>query len=210
MNDLAARHGETAARGRVILAHLGSGASIAAVMDGKPVDTTVSFTPASGIPMSTRSGDVDPGLAVYLNRSEGMDASNFNTMVNHQSGMLGVSGASNDMYYLLENMGTDERCNDAVTLFCYEAKKRIGAFAAAMGGVDTLIFAGGIGEKAPRIRKRICEGLEFLGIALDTARDENNEPVISPDGAKVLITAVYTDEESIIAQATHRIIAPQN
>jgi acetate kinase len=208
MKELARTHGESAANGRVILAHLGSGASLAAVRGGKPVDTTMSFTPASGIPMSTRSGDLDPGLVWYLSKHEGMDAAQFNDMVNHRAGMLGVSDASDDMYYLLEHMATDERCMDAVTLFCYEVKKRIGALAAAMGGVDALVFAGGIGEKAPRIRKRVCEGLEFLGIELDHARDENNESVLSPDGAKVLITAVYTDEESIIAEAARRIAAP--
>ncbi len=206
MKDLATRHGESVANGRVIFAHLGSGASLAAVKGGTPIDTTMSFTPTSGVPMSTRSGDLDPGLVNYLAQRENMTAEQFNDMVNHHAGSLGVSDVSDDMYYLLEHMFEDERCMDAVTLFCYEVKKRIGAFAAAMGGVDTVVFAGGIGEKAPRIRKRVCEGLEFLGIELDHDRDERNESVLSPEGASVLITAVYTDEESIVASAVHRII----
>src|SRR5271170_4343525 len=150
-----------AAQGRVILAHLGNGASLAAVQHGKSLDTSMSFTPAAGVPMSPRSGDVDPGLVWYLARTEKMSAKQFNEMVNFQSGLLGVSETSSDMRELLEHEAHDVRASQAVALFCYQVKKWIGAFAAALGGLDTLVFAGGIGENAPTVRARICAGLGF-------------------------------------------------
>src|ERR1017187_9277651 len=156
MGELARVAGAEAARGRVILAHLGNGVSLAAVRDGKPVDTSMSFTPAAGVPMSTRSGDLDPGLVWYLSRTEKMSTKQFNEMVNFQSGLLGVSETSSDMRDLLEQETQDVRAAEAVALFCYEIKKWIGAFAAALGGLDTLVFAGGIGENAPAVRTRIC------------------------------------------------------
>ncbi len=167
MGELACLAGAEAAKGRVILAHLGNGASLAAVRDGKSVDTSMSFTPAAGVPMSTRSGDLDPGLVWYLARTEKMSAKQFNKMVNFQSGLLGVSETSSDMRDLLKCETRDVRAAEAVALFCYQVKKWVGAFAAALGGLDTLVFAGGIGENAPIVRTRICEGLEFLGIALE-------------------------------------------
>ncbi len=150
MEELARLEGAETARGRVILAHLGNGASLAAVRDGKPVDTSMGFTPASGVPMGTRSGDLDPGLAWYMARTEGMSAQRFNEMVNAQSGLLGVSETSSDMRDLLDREGRDVRAAEAIALFCYQVRKCIGAFAAALGGLDTLVFAGGIGEHAPR------------------------------------------------------------
>src|SRR5665811_2385359 len=174
MGELARLAGTEAAEGRVILAHLGNGASLAAVHDGKPVDTSMGFTPAAGVPMSTRSGDLDPGLIWYLARTEGLDAKQFNVMVNSQSGLLGVSETSSDMRDLLECESQDVRAAEAVALFCYQVKKWIGAFAAALGGLDTLIFAGGIGENAPLVRERICDGLGFLGINLDQERNAQN------------------------------------
>jgi acetate kinase len=147
------RLGDPAANaGRVILAHLGNGASIAAVRDGKSIDTSMGFTPTAGLVMSTRSGDLDPGLAPYLARTEQLTAKQFYEMVNHKSGLLGVSETSSDMRDLLAREVHDIRAAEAVTLFCYQAKKWIGAFAAALGGLDTLVFAGGIGENAPQIR----------------------------------------------------------
>ena len=148
-----------AAKGRVILAHLGNGASLAAVRHGKSIDTSMGFTPAAGLVMSTRTGDLDPGLVYYLARSERMTAARFQRMVNHESGLLGVSGISSDLRDLLAREAGDARAADAVALFCYQAKKWIGSFAAALGGLDTLVFAGGVGENAPLVRKRICDGL---------------------------------------------------
>ena len=156
-----------AAKGRVILAHLGNGASLAAVRDGKSIDTSMGFTPTSGLVMSTRTGDLDPGLVYYLARTERMTAARFQRMVNHESGLLGVSETSSDLRDLLAREAVDVRAAEAVALFCYQAKKWIGSFAAALGGLDTLVFAGGIGENAPLIRERICDGLGFLGIELD-------------------------------------------
>jgi acetate kinase len=206
MEELERIGGLGAARGRVILAHLGNGASLAAVREGKAVDTSMAFTPAAGLVMSTRSGDLDPGLAWYLMRAEGIDARAFNAMINRQSGLLGVSGTASDMRDLLAREGTDVRAAEAIALFCYQARKWIGAFAAALGGLDTLVFAGGIGENSPQIRERICEGLRFLGVALDAARNAAGEMLVSTDGAPVATRVIRTDEESMIARLTARAL----
>jgi acetate kinase len=206
MEELARLAGSQAARGRVILAHLGNGASLAAVYDGKPVDTSMSFTPAAGVPMSTRSGDLDPGLVWYLARTEGFDAKRFNEMVNFQSGLLGVSETSSDMQLLLERETEDVRAAEAVALFCYQVKKWIGAFAAALGGLDTLVFAGGIGENAPAVRARICEGLEFLGIELEEKQNLASAAVISMEASRVAVRVMHTDEESMIAKMVCRVL----
>jgi acetate kinase len=160
----------------------------------------MSFTPAAGLPMSTRSGDLDPGLVWYLARTEKMGAREFNKMVNFQSGLLGVSETSSDMHDLLEHEARDVRAAEAVALFCYQVKKWIGAFAAALGGLDTLVFAGGIGENAPTVRARICSGLGFLGIELEEERNTANEAVISPGANRVTVRVIHTDEESVIAR----------
>jgi len=199
MGELARLAGAEAAQGRVILAHLGNGASLAAVHRGKPVDTSMSFTPTAGVPMSTRSGDLDPGLVWYLARTEGLDAKRFNEMVNFQSGLLGVSETSSDMRDLLDRETQDMRAAEAVALFCYQVKKWIGAFAAASGGLDTLVFAGGIGEHAPTVRARICDGLDFLGIELEDKRNAANEGVISTNAGRVSVRVIHTDEEWMIA-----------
>jgi len=199
MEELARLAGTEAAQGRVILAHLGNGASLAAVRGGKPVDTSMSFTPAAGVPMSTRSGDLDPGLCWYLARTEGLDAKRFNEMVNSRSGLLGVSETSSDMRDLLERETQDVRAAEAVALFCYQVKKWIGAFAAALGGVDTLVFAGGIGENAPAVRARICDGLGFLGIEFKEKRNLANAGVISSASSRVAVRVIHTDEERMIA-----------
>ena len=159
MEELARLSDPAATTGRVILAHLGNGASMAAVRDGKSIDTSMSFTPTAGLVMSTRSGDLDPSLFPYFARTEQMTAKQFSVMVNHHSGLLGVSETSSDMRDLLAREAHDIRAAEAVALFCYQAKKWIGAFAAALGGLDTFVFAGGIGENAPLVRARICDGL---------------------------------------------------
>jgi acetate kinase len=198
--------GRRAAHGRVILAHLGNGASLAAVRAGKSIDTSMGFTPAAGIPMSSRSGDLDPGLVWYLARTEGMTGAQFHDMVHHQSGLLGVSETSPDMRDLLAREAKDIRAAEAVALFCYQTKKWIGAFAAALGGLDTLVFAGGIGEHACEVRARICAGLEFLGIRLDARRNQTGAPVISTRASRVTVRVIRTDEEVTIAKAVCRVL----
>ena len=206
IGELARLAGTEAAQGRVILAHLGNGASLAAVRDGKSVDTSMSFTPTAGVPMSTRSGDLDPGLIWYLARTEKMSAKQFNEMVNFQSGLLGVSETSADMRDLLDCEARDVRAAEAVALFCYQVKKWIGAFAAALGGLDTLVFAGGIGENAPTVRSRICDGLGFLGIELDQKRNVANAGVISSETSRIPVRVIRTDEEWVIASMVCRVL----
>ena len=198
--------GPKLARGRLILAHLGSGASMAAVRDARSLDTTMAFTPAAGLVMSTRSGDVDPGLVAFMARSEGMSAARFNEMVNHESGLLGVSETSSDMRELLAQESKDVRAAEAIALFCYQAKKGIGAYAAALGGLDTLVFAGGIGENAAPVRARICEGLDFLGIELSASRNAIHGNVISSDASRVTVRVIRTNEELMIARSVFRVL----
>jgi len=195
-----------AAKGRVILAHLGNGASLAAVRDGKSIDTSMGFTPTAGLVMGTRTGDLDPGLVSYLARAERMSAARFQKMVNHESGLLGVSGTSSDLRDLLARESDDVHAAEAVALFCYQAKKWIGSFAAALGGLDTLVFAGGIGENAPLIRARICEGLGFLGIELNEPRNTENASLISTDAGRVVVRVIRTDEELMIARSVIRVL----
>ena len=206
MGELARLAGTEAAHGRVVLAHLGNGASLAAVDDGKPVDTSMSFTPTAGVPMSTRSGDLDPGLVWYLARTGKLSAKQFNEMVNFESGLLGVSETSSDMRDLLDRESQDVRAAEAVALFCYQVKKWIGAFAAALGGLDTLVFAGGIGENAPPVRARICDGLAFLGIEIDAERNAASEGVISAEAGRVAVRVIRTDEELMIAKTVCRVL----
>ena len=206
MEELARLAGPEAAQGRIILAHLGNGASLAAVRYGKSVDTSMSFTPAAGVPMSTRSGDVDPGLVWYLARAENMSAKRFNEMVNLQSGLLGISETSSDMRDLLKDEMQDVRAAEAVALFCYQIKKWIGAFAAALGGLDTLVFAGGIGENAPAVRSRICYGLGFLGIELEEKPNAANESVISSGQSRVAVRVIRTDEGLMIAKTVCQVL----
>jgi len=205
MEELARLGDPAAIRGRVILAHLGNGASLAAVCEGKSVDTSMGFTPTAGLVMSTRTGDLDPGLAPYLARTEQMTTQQFYEMVNHQSGMLGISETSSDMRDLLDHEQQDVRAAEAVALFCYQAKKWIGAYAAALGGLDTLVFAGGIGENAAVVRTRICAGLGFLGLELDEAHNAMSAPVISNEGSRVTVRVIRTDEELMIARSVLRV-----
>jgi acetate kinase len=206
MQELDRIAGARAAKGRVILAHLGNGASMAAVRDGKSVDTTMAFTPAAGLVMSTRSGDLDPGLVTFLARTEKMTAAQFDEMVNRHSGLLGVSETSPDMRDLLAREANDVRAAEAVALFCYQAKKWIGAYAVVLGGLDTLVFAGGIGEHADPIRARICEGLGFLGIELDPSRNAAHADIISTANSRAEVRIIRTDEELMIAQSVCRIV----
>ncbi|MGD0807949.1 MAG: acetate/propionate family kinase, partial [Anaerolineales bacterium] len=192
MEELMRLAGPQTARGRVILAHLGNGASLAAVHGGKSMDTSMSFTPTAGVPMSTRSGDLDPGLVWYLARTEHIEPKQFNEMVNYQSGLLGVSETSADMQELLARETDDVRAAEAVALFCYQVKKWIGAFAAALGGLDTLVFAGGIGENAPKVRARVCDGLGFLGIEILEKENAANAGVISSDASRVTVRVIHT------------------
>jgi acetate kinase len=206
MEELARLAGAEAARARVVLTHLGNGASLAAVRDGRSADTSMGFTPAAGVPMGTRSGDLDPGLVWYLARTEKMSAKQFNEMVNSQSGLLGISETSSDMRDLLGREAHDVRAAEAVALFCYQVKKWIGAFAAALGGLDTLVFAGGIGEQSPTVRARICDGMGFLGIELEENRNAANEGVISTAVSRVTVRVIRTDEERMIAEAVCRVL----
>ncbi len=200
MGELDRLAGAQAAQGRIILAHLGNGASLAAVLNGRSVDTSMSFTPTSGVLMGTRSGDLDPGLFGYLARTEGFDAARFDKMVDFESGLLGISETSSDMRDLLDHADKDVRAAEAVALFCYQVKKWIGGFAAALGGLDTLVFTGGVGANASVVRTRICDGLGFLGLALDGQRNTANDGVISTATSPVTVRVIHTDEERMIAE----------
>jgi acetate kinase len=203
MQRLSAVAGAEAANGKIILAHLGSGASMAAVKGGKPIDTTMAFTPTAGLVMATRPGDLDPGLIAYLMQTEKMTAEQLDDFISKQCGMLGISQTSSDMRDLLKRRAADPRAADAVNLFCYQAKKFIGALAAAMDGLDTLVFAGGIGEHAAEARAGICDGMNHLGIRLDPARNAAGADLISDDDSRVVVRVMATDEEIIIAQAVY-------
>jgi acetate kinase len=189
---------------RLVIAHLGNGASIAAVRDGTSVDTTMAFTPTAGLPMSRRSGDLDPGLVAYLARTEGMTPEQFHDMVNSRSGLLGISETSSDVRDLLAREAADVRAAEALAVFCYHVRKAIGAYAAALGGLDALVFSGGIGENAAVIRARVCDGLGFLGIALDPARNADHATVIST--GRVTVRVMRTDEEIEIARSTWEVL----
>jgi acetate kinase len=206
MGEVERLAGKDVARGRIILAHLGAGASMAAIHDGQPIDTTMAFTPTAGLVMATRCGDVDPGLLIYLMRSQGMDPDTLDHLVNSESGLLGVSETSPDMRDLLGREKDDPRAAEAVELFCYQAKKWIGAFAAALGGLDLLVFSGGIGEHAAPVRARMCQGLEFLGVHIDVARNERNADVISDDRSPVTVRVIPTDEELVIARLVQSMV----
>jgi acetate kinase len=208
MEALAHDAGPEAASGRVILAHLGNGASLAAVHRGRPVDTTMALTPAAGVVMSTRSGDIDPGLPGYLARAAGVTTEQFDSLINHESGLLGVSETSPDVRDLLARQDRDVRAAEALALFVYGVKKAIGALAAALGGLDVLVFSGGIGEHAAEIRARACEGLEFLGIAVDGRKNAAGAPLISAGGGRIQVRVIPTDEEAMMAREAARLLAP--
>jgi acetate kinase len=193
--------GAYAQRGRVVYAHLGNGASMMATRDGKPIDMTMGLTPTSGLVMGTRTGDIDPSLAWLLGNQADISVEKYQHIINHESGLLAVSELSSDMYTLLQSQSTNPQAALAVELFCYQAKKAIASLATTIGGIDSLIFSGGMGEQAPEIRRRICEGLEFLGIHLDD--DANNKPdrLISAPNSQVGVHVIPTDESLSIARS---------
>lgn len=199
------KQNEAEANRKIILAHLGSGASIAAVKAGKCLDTSMGFTPADGIVMSTRSGDLDPGVAWYL-MQQGMDANAFNDLINHQSGLLGISGLSADMKVLLQHEKDNKDAALAIDIFCYQIKKYIGAYTAALGGLDTLIFTGGIGENASVIRSRICAGFGYAGISLNEDKNSKNERLISDKKSKIKVYVIPTNEELMMAHFVDNIL----
>jgi acetate kinase len=196
-----------AANGRVIIAHLGSGASMVAVRDGVGRDTTMGFTPTGGLVMGTRTGDLDPGVLLYLLTNHGLDAAALSELVNKRSGLLGVSGTSGDMRDLLDRADTDPQARIAIDLFCYTARKYIGALAAVLGGVDTLVFTGGIGERAAPVRESICAELAFLGVTLDAERNAAHAPIISHAAGAVTIRVLPTDEDLMIARHTAQVVS---
>jgi acetate kinase len=200
MKELQHIAGRDVAHGRVLLAHLGHGASMAAVCNGRSVDTTMGFSPAGGFMMSTRSGDLDPGVLLFLLEKEHLDTDGLRQMVNRHSGMLGISGSSGDMRTLLDVSEHDERAALAVRQFCYQASKAAGALTVSMGGIDTLVFSGGIGEHSSAVREMICNRLGFLGIAVDPARNRQHLPLISSESSRVEVRVIPTDEELMIAR----------
>ena len=196
---------DRAAQGRVVVAHLGNGASMAAIHEGRSVDTTMGFSPTGGLVMGTRSGDLDPGLLVYLMRERRLTPDDVGTMINQQSGLLGVSGISEDMQELLQREAQEVRAAEAVTLFCHQARKFLGACAATLGGLDIVVFTAGIGEHAAPVRERICAGLGFLGLELDSARNAQHAPVISSDRSRVTVRVIPTNEELMVARHASRL-----
>jgi acetate kinase len=206
MEELERREGLEAANGKIILAHLGSGASLAAVKEGRSLDTSMGFTPTAGLPMGTRTGDLDPGVAWYLMQQEKLTPKEFSQLINHESGLLGISETNSDMRELMKIEETDHRAKQAVQLFCYQTRKWIGSFAAVLNGLDILIFAGGIGEHSPEVRSKVCDNLAFLGIELDEINNMNNEYLISTEISKVKVYVIKTNEELMIAKLVYNML----
>ena len=194
-----------AAAGRMVIAHLGNGASMAAVRDGRSVDTTMGLTPAGGFMMGTRTGDLDPGVLTYLMREAGYDAGRLDHLVNRESGLVGVGGSA-DMKTLLEGRDRDPQAALAVAMFCYQARKTIGALAAALGGLDTLVFTGGIGERAAPVRAAICEGLGHLGVRLDPGRNAVHAETVSAQESPCVVRVIDTNEELMIARHCRAVL----
>jgi len=207
IEELQRLEGAHRASGRVILAHLGNGSSLAALRNAQSVDTTMAFTPIGGVVMSTRSGDLDPGVVTYLGREEHLSPDDLEELLSRRSGLLGISGATSDMRTLLSREAGDDQCRLAISIYAYSVRKAIGALAAALGGVDVLVFSGGIGEHAPIVRARICDGLAFLGVEIDREQNDANGPIISSSAARVLVRVIPTDEELMIARAVYRLLA---
>jgi acetate kinase len=193
-------------RGRVVIAHLGNGASLAAVRGGRPMDTTMGFTPTGGVMMGTRSGDLDPGVLVHLMAEMGYDAHQIDDLVTRHSGLLGVSGISPDMKTLLDQRAHEPHAAQAVELFCYQLRKQIGAFAAVLGGIDDLVFTGGIGERAAPVRAEVCRGLEHLGVTVDDELNAQHAEVISREGSSCTVRVIPTNEDLMIARHTRELL----
>jgi acetate kinase len=207
IEELSRVAGSDTAHGRVILAHLGNGSSLAAVRAGVSVDTTMAFTPIGGVVMSTRSGDLDPGVVTYIGRTEAASPDQLEEMLSTRSGLIGLSGTTGDMQQLLAREREDAPAALAVQAYVYSLIKAIGALAAVLGGLDTLVFSGGIGEHAPVVRARICDALAFLGLALDPSANASHAAVISREESRVTVRVIPTNEELTIARATYRIVA---
>jgi len=205
--DELSRRGSASPSERAILAHLGNGSSLAAVRRGRSIDTTMGFTPMGGVVMGTRPGDLDPGVVTHMARTHGLNPDQVEKELSRRSGLAGLSAGTSDMRDLLAREGSDEDCRLAVAIYCYEIKKRIGAYAAALAGLDVLAFSGGIGERAPVVRSRICSGLEFLGIELEAAANAENAAVISTSQSRVAVHVISTDEEVVMARAAHDLLS---
>lgn len=206
LQQLRRRAGPSQADGNVVLMHLGNGSSLAAVQAGRSIDTSMGFTPIGGVVMGTRSGDLDPGVVTYIARATGADADRVERVLSHESGLAGISGGVHDMRDLLAREASDAACRLAVAMYCYQIKKQIGAYAAALGGLDALVFSGGIGEHAPAVRSRICSGLTFLGAEIDDRLNHADAPLVSTSASRVAIHVIPTDEELVIAQAAYQAI----
>jgi len=189
--------------GNVIIAHLGNGASMAAVRNGKSMDTTMGLTPTGGLIMGTRCGDLDPGIALYLLKSKKVSINGLEQLFNHLSGLKGISGISSDMLALLEKEKTNPRAKEAIIMFCYQTRKFIGALSVALEGINSLVFTGGIGENSSSIRARICNGLEFLGIRIDKNKNKRHHDIISTQKSSITVRVIKTNEELMIAQHTY-------
>jgi acetate kinase len=203
------RAGGDGAAGRLVIAHLGNGASMAAIRDGHSVETTMGFSTLAGLPMGTRSGDIDPGIVLYLQAELGMTAEEVQTLLYQQSGLLGLSGLSRNMRDLLAQAKTDPAAAEAIDFYCHRARKHLAALTAALGGLDRIVFTGGIGANAPVIRAKICEGLGYLGVEIDTHRNADGEETISGDQSRVVVEALPTDEELMIARHVQRALLAQ-
>lgn len=195
------------AAGRTVIAHLGNGASLVAVKDGRPLDTTMGLTPIGGVMMGTRSGDLDPGVLLYLMRERCYEAERLDRVVQREAGLLGVSQISSDMKTLLERREFDARASEAIAMFCYSIRKNVGALAAVLDGLDTLVFTGGIGERASAVRWEICEGLGHLGVALDARSNDAHGATISSAGSPCTVRVVATDEDLMIARHAQSVLA---
>lgn len=206
LGELAREAGEVAAHGRVIIAHLGNGCSMAAIRDGRSLDTTMGFTPSGGLVMSTRPGDLDPSVVLYLLAHHQMTPAALSEIINRKAGLAGVSGGSPDMRDLLSREAADPHAAEALELFCYQARKFLGGLAAVLGGLDTLIFTAGIGENSPQIRRRICQGLDYLGLKVDPRANEASAPCISSPDSPAAIRVIRTSEERMIARHTKQVL----
>jgi acetate kinase len=191
---------------RLVVAHLGNGCSLTAIRDGRSVDTTMGFTPTGGLVMGTRPGDLDPEVVLYLAERSGQTPVQLGRFLNHSAGLLGVSGTTGDMRDLVRRAPKERRAREAVDLFCYQAQKFLGAMTSVLGGLDMLVFTGGIGENSPEVRRRISAGVEHLGLRIDARRNDRNRPVISTQNSRVAVRIVPADEEQVIATHTVRLL----
>jgi acetate kinase len=209
MSELRALDGKLAS-GRVVVAHLGNGASMAAIKDGHSVDTTMGFTPTSGLLMGTRTGDIDPGALLHLLARKNASLDQIDALINKQAGLLGVSGISGDMAKLLAAEKSNQSAADAIDLFCYRAKKYLAAYAAVLGGLDIVVFTAGIGEHAPAIRERICAGLEMFGMHIGAARNLSNGAIISSEKSSVKVRVMKTNENLMLARHAAALLDKTN